>query len=264
MLKTIPPEQVAAMSGGSISPEMAGMAARMVSSMAPEELQRMMELAQKFGAPAPAPAPSSPSPDSSSAPRGSGPAAAPAPPPPAAPGLTPEMAGMAAKMMSSMPPGELQRMMEMAQRFGPPPRVSPPGAGVPGALGGTGAPFPGPGGPGGPMPFGAGPGGANPMEDPQMLKAMAEMMKGISPEDLAAMSQQMGAPMTVEQAKQTKQMMDKVGPENLATMMKWSNRTQRLWLHLKHHVVWLLRQRALLLAILVVIVAVVGRWLGYF
>jgi len=48
---------------------------------------------------------------------------------------------------------------------------------------------------------------------------MAKMMENIPPEQLAAMSEQMGMPMSVEQARQTKEIMSKVGPERLATLV---------------------------------------------
>jgi len=46
-----PPEQVAALSGGRITPEMARMASSMMSQMGPDELQRMMDMAARFGVP---------------------------------------------------------------------------------------------------------------------------------------------------------------------------------------------------------------------
>jgi len=69
--------------------------------------------------------------------------------------------------------------------------------------------------------------------NPEMMKSMTKMMSSMKPETLASMSQQAGMNMTEEQAKQVTEKMKDLTPDQMATMMKWSQRIQTLMVMVK-------------------------------
>ena len=69
--------------------------------------------------------------------------------------------------------------------------------------------------------------------NPEMMKSMTKMMSSMKPETLASMSQQAGMNMTEEQAKQVTEKMKDLTPDQMATMMKWSQRIQALMVMVK-------------------------------
>ncbi|GFZ13072.1 tetratricopeptide repeat (TPR)-like superfamily protein [Actinidia rufa] len=100
------PETLVAMSGGKaegISPDMVKTASNMISKMSPEELQRMLELTSSFQGENPYLKRDSSGSDFNSFRPG-----------PAPPGMTPDMLKMASDMMSKLPAEELQKMSQMA------------------------------------------------------------------------------------------------------------------------------------------------------
>ena len=55
---------------------------------------------------------------------------------------------------------------------------------------------------------------------PCVCQMMSNMMQQMSAEDIAAMGERMGAPMSVEQAEQARKFMSSLPPERLATMVR--------------------------------------------
>lgn len=139
-MSSMPPEQVAALSGGRITPEMARMASSLVSQMGPEELQRMMDMAARFGAP------------------------------PAVPGSAPGAGfpGMGASPQTA-PGGPGSTTGPTVSWSGSSSASASASARAGGAAGGGSAGAQGTAGLGDPLAGLAGAGG-NPMEDPQMMK----------------------------------------------------------------------------------------------
>eukprot|EP00475_Leptophrys_vorax_P042463 TRINITY_DN80044_c0_g1_i1.p1 TRINITY_DN80044_c0_g1~~TRINITY_DN80044_c0_g1_i1.p1 ORF type:complete len:135 (+),score=11.41 TRINITY_DN80044_c0_g1_i1:28-405(+) len=103
-------------------------------------------------------------------------------------------------------------------------------------------------------------------DDPNTMKLLSSMMENISPQDLAAMSERMGMGqgMTVEQAEQAKRVMQGLGPDRLATVMKFAQRAQTTVIKTRNAIQWLLDRPVLLVSIIIMIVAIVVHYFGLF
>ena len=67
------------------------------------------------------------------------------------------------------------------------------------------------------------------MKNPDMLKNAMSMMKNVDPATLASMSQSMGYSLTPEQAAAMKRQMDRLTPDQMATLVSWQQRLARAW-----------------------------------
>ncbi|GJP59155.1 hypothetical protein CLOP_g8805 [Closterium sp. NIES-67] len=302
MMTTMDPAAVAALSGGALSPDMARTAAQLVGSMSPDDLQKMMRLASTFsqagggvaggaagtggagvvGGVAPGGGAGG---TSSSSSRGRGgsagsgrsggsstvtdsvltpttTSASSRSTAGAAAGAAGGGGAAAADTTYGMPPG-FGRTMEAAagsaRNGGGEVAAGERG----GAAGGMGA------APGMPVP-GVG-GGLDPMQlqerllnDPSTVKLMSDMMQQLSAEDIAAMSSRMGQSMSVEQAEQAKRMMQGLGPERLATVMKYAQKAQTAAAKVQEMVRWLLQRPVLLASIIILVIAIIIHSMGWF
>ncbi len=195
--------------------------------------------------------------------------------------MDPAQIKMAAKMMETMSPEDLERMTKMAASMG----MAAPGMGAPTATavataagpsedaGGAAAVAP-------PMAPGSVPGAAprfdpgsvppgmmarmrRQMADPEMLRGMQSMIKGMDPETLASMIASSGMQMTPEQAKK---MVDQMG--NLSdTQVAWISRlmaavnaVMETYARIK---AWAAANRAQAIAVLLLLAFLFLRWLGW-
>lgn len=279
------PETLAALSGakaGEVSPEMFKTASNMIGKMPPEELQKMLQMASSFQGENPLTAGSS---DSGF--NGFRPGAVP-------PNVTPDMLKTASDMMSKMPSEELQKMFEMASSLrgnglapaaaaalnteGPSlsARLKPTETQEYFAVNGNNgmsetsssgdflsssrnAP---------PSSFPASTSDMqeqmrNQMKDPAMRQMFTSMMKNLSPEMMANMSEQFGIKLSQEDAAKAQQAMSSFSPEDLDKMMRWADRIQRGAEGAKKAKNWLLGRPGMILAICMLILAVILRWLGF-
>jgi len=158
--------------------------------------------------------------------------------------LTPEMARMAGDMFKNMKPEDMEKMMDMASKFGG------------GMLGGAG---------------GAGGAGGMPdmetasklMSDPDSMKMVGEMMKNISPEALASMSSQMGMKMSPEDAKAMTEQLANMKPEHMAKILAFTSFVQRAAAKAKAARDWLRANPTAALALLALFFALlVRRWMA--
>lgn len=184
--------------------------------------------------------------------------------------IDPAQMKMAAKMMSSMSPEDMERMQAMAAGMG----------GGMGGVGGTGsgAAITGSSGAAAAAMMGGMPaGGFDPanmppgmmadmqkrMEDPEMLKMMKGMLKGMDPDSLATMMKQTGMNVTLEQARSMVDKLDSVSDKHLeliARLMSYVNAVVAMYRRTKAVV---MSQGALALALAVLLLAVLLRWLGW-
>ncbi|XP_065865925.1 outer envelope protein 61 [Euphorbia lathyris] len=256
-----------------MTPEMLKNATDMISSMEPEELQKMFETAS-----------------SSLGGRHSVPAAAGSVPP----NMTPDMLKTATDMMSKMPPEELQKMFAMASSFGGKDSI-PTAAAVnanelnsdsrskvaahqerfsvdsSNASSGSSRPF------NGLFPTSSSSSQANfpsstadmqeqvrnQMKDPAMKQMFSSMMKNMSPEMMANMSEQFGFKLSPEDAAKAQQAMSSLSPEDLDKMMRWADKIQRGTEGAKKAKKWLLGRPGMILAICMLILAIIFHWLGF-
>ncbi|KAB5541739.1 hypothetical protein DKX38_014713 [Salix brachista] len=278
------PETLAALSGakaGEVSPEMFKMASNMIGKMPPEELQNMLQMASSFQGENPLAAGSS---DSFN---GFRPGTVP-------PNVTPDMLKTANDMMSKMPSEELQKMFEMASSLrgngsvpaaaaalntdGPSlsARSKPTDTRENFAVNGNNgigetsssgdflsssrnAP---------PSSFPASTSDMqeqmrNQMKDPAMQQVFTSMMKNMSPEMMANMSEQFGIKLSRDDAAKAQQAMSSLSPEDLDKMMRWADRIQRGAEGARKAKNWLLGRPGMILAVCMLILAVILRWLGF-
>ncbi|KAK7257567.1 hypothetical protein RIF29_31622 [Crotalaria pallida] len=250
-----------------LPPDMIRTASNMIGKMSPEELQKMLDMAASFqrGSPFAGGSPGSVPPD-----------------------VTPEMFKSASDMISKMPPDELQKMFQMASSLKG--KESIPSSSALGrderdvsqsnfpssSTNGTNA-------------FGESSsfrnafsnlGNAsqpnfpsssadlqeqmrNQMNDPAMRQMFTSMIKNMSPESMANMSEQFGFKLSKEDAAKAQQAMASFSPESLDKMMRWADRLQRGAAGVKRTKNWLLGKPGMALAILMLILAVILHRLGY-
>ncbi|GJV59762.1 outer envelope protein 61-like protein [Tanacetum coccineum] len=266
------PETLASVGGGKlegISPDMVKTASSMISSMPPDELQRMLEMATSFQ--------ENNNPLNNSN-RGSG-----------IPNVTPDMLKTATDMMNKMPPEELQNMLNMASSFREQGSTS-----TNSALRSNGSRLNKDSPPQGrcensivnedigesstsrgvsdlrntPQP--SFPGSSdmqeqikNQMNNPAMREMMSTMMKSMSPDMMANMSEQFGFKLSREDAEKAQQAMSSLTPESIDKMMKWANRIQRTVEGAKSTKNWLLGRQGLAMAVIMLLLAILLNWLGY-
>ncbi|CAI5472437.1 unnamed protein product [Closterium sp. Yama58-4] len=291
MMTSMDPAAVAALSGGALSPEMARTAAQLVGSMSPEDLQKMMRLASTFsqagggvaggmgggvaagtggaggagaagGTGAGRAAGGVGSSGAGSGRRGSS-------SDDFDPVLTPTTGSASSRSTGNAAPAAPAAAAVTETTYGMPPGFGREVEAAGEAAGGGGFSGGGMGAAGMPAP-GVG-GGLDPMQlqerllnDPSTVKLMSDMMQQLSAEDIAAMSSRMGQNMSVEQAEQAKRMMQGLGPERLATVMKFAQKAQTAAARFREAVRWLLQRPVLLASIIILVIAVFIHYMGWF
>ncbi|KAG2435080.1 hypothetical protein HXX76_007167 [Chlamydomonas incerta] len=282
MMASMPPEQLAEMAkmvpggaGMNMTPEAIKMAAEMMKNMSPEEMTRMTEMAASLQASAGGSAGSGSS-------GGAAASTAPALGPGGMPQMTPEMAQMAADMMKNMSPDDIAKMTEMASKMGMGPGGAA-GAGAaglpPGGMAGMAdmmknmkpedisrmtemaakmgmGPGMGPGAPGagGKMPDLGSMGSM--MQDPKMMESMVKMMRSMDPEALAGMLISGGMVKDRSQADAMVKQLNSLSDAQLNMMIKTTAAVQGAR-------DWARKNILLVVALLVLLVALLLRWLGY-
>eukprot|EP00897_Mesotaenium_endlicherianum_P005605 jgi/Mesen1/5072/ME000252S04181 len=269
MMSNLAPEQVAALSGGKVSADMARAAASMMKDMSADDLDRMLQLSasmQASTAAAPSSfassAPSGPSSsnflgrDAAHTPAGAAISASGA----ATGGAAAATAATAAAGGGSFATGQAAQAHRGASG-------SEEGGAGSSVVGGEAAatPFPG-------MPLGMPP-GMMPAMTPEMRSqmmaqmsspAMMEMMKSMSPESMAQMSQQMGMSMTPEQARQAQQAMAGLTPGQMSSLLVWAQRGNSAMEAGRAARDWALRHKGLVLALLALLVAALLQYFEVF
>ncbi|KAM5584890.1 outer envelope protein 61 [Rosa sericea] len=256
-----------------LSPDMFKTASDMMNKMPPEELQKMFEMASKGKGLS-----STPASNLGNFKPGSVP-----------PNLSPDMLKTASDMMSKMPPEELQKMFEMASSMTG--RDSSPTPASFNANRQSSSRYSesrensavnvardeGESSSHGILPNvrstpqSSFPASAvdfqeqmrNQMKDPAMRQMMSSMMKNMSPDMMANMSEQFGLNLSREDAEKAHQAMSSLSPESLDKMMQWMDRIQRGVEGARKTKNWLLGKSGLVLAIVMLILAVILRRLGY-
>ncbi|XAR60225.1 Peptidylprolyl isomerase [Bertholletia excelsa] len=274
------PQTLAALGGGNaegVNPEMIKTASNMISKMSPEELQRMFQMASSFQGENPFLKRGSSERDFRSA-------------GPSPQDITPDMLKMASDMMGKMSPEELQKMFEMAS---PLKGKDPVSAAATSYSNGRG-PDTGSKSTEAQGNFAVGGDGVgesssshgfsssssapqssfsnptalqeqmkNQMKDPAMRQMFTSMVKNMSPDMMASMSEQFGIKISKEDAEKAQQAMSSLSPEDLDRMMRWADRIQGGVERARKTKNWLLGKPGMVLAILMLILAIILHWLGY-
>eukprot|EP00850_Spirogloea_muscicola_P005478 SM000025S08373 [mRNA] locus=s25:363997:366827:- [translate_table: standard] len=252
VMANLAPEQIASMTGGAMTPEMAAAAAQMMKNLSPDDLSRMLEMSQALQGqgivpPRPPAAAAATTSGRSARPRGgpsissSGHAAA----------LEPRSeqaaeVAEAADLVGAMPDAAAGGSRS-AERM-PSSMAIPPGMAMP---------------PGMMMSEDMQQTLRQQMRNPEMMKMMSEMMKGMSAESMAAMTEQMGLKMTKEQAEQAQQILQGLSPKQMEKVMLWADRAQRAAEVGRKAKEWLLGRWGLVLAVCMVLLAMLLHYLGY-
>lgn len=259
------PETLAALGGEKaegISSDMVKTASNMISKMPPEELQRMLQMASSF---------------ERGNPSFNGMGSVP-------PNVTPDMLKMATDMMGKMPPEELNKMFETSASLKGKDSVLDSKSKTretQGSFTGNGvdvgqssssrsesrSSFPR---------SSAGPQSGfpssssdlqeqmrNQMKDPDMQQMFTSMIKNMSPDMMANMSEQFGIKLSREDAEKAQQAMSSLSPDTLDKMMKWADRIQRGVEGAKKTKNWMLGRPGMILAICMLLLAAFLHWLGY-
>ncbi|GIL45566.1 hypothetical protein Vafri_2766 [Volvox africanus] len=239
MLSAMSPEQLASMSKMvpgmdkiQLTPEMAKMAADMMKNMTTEDISRMQEMAAVMqGGEAASTAPATTSQSAVAAAN------------PAAGGFTPEMATAAAEMMKNMGPEDIARIQEMAAKMGMP-------GGMPGPAG---------------LNAGLSPsaGMAAMFSDPKMMESAISMMKNMDPEALTSMMMSSGMCKDRAQAEVMARQMSSLSDTQLRMMMKAASTFQNARAAGERALAWARANIWLVLALIVLLLALVLKWIGY-
>jgi tetratricopeptide (TPR) repeat protein len=191
--------------------------------------------------------------------------------------IDPEQMKMAAKMMESMSPDDFERMTKMAQSMGGP-MGSMGGGAVPGApapaattaAAGTATTTATATVPGAAPRFD--PGSISPdmmanmrkqMNDPAMLKSMQSMLKGMDPSTLSSMMKSSGMDMTPEQAQKMVDSLGNVSDKQLEWIAKLSGIVNAIIDTYQRMKAWAMSNGALTVALVLLIVFLICRWLGW-
>ncbi|KAL4535283.1 hypothetical protein Ndes2526B_g06183 [Nannochloris sp. 'desiccata'] len=194
-----------------------------------------------------------------------------------------EQMKMAAKMMESMSPEDFERMTRMAQSMGGGGGPLPASTAIPSASACTAAP--GVGAPITPntatgtntasIPGAAprfDPGTISPdmmtnmrkqMNDPAMLRSMQSMLKGMDPQTLASMMKASGMDMSPEQAQKMVDSLGNVSDKQLEWIAKLSGIVNLIIDTYQRMKAWALSNGAMSVALILLLVFLIFRWLGW-
>ncbi|MQM04695.1 hypothetical protein Taro_037514 [Colocasia esculenta] len=252
---------------GKMSPEMIKTATEMISTMKPDELQRMLQVASSMNG------------------NGSGLGSH-------LPEMSPEMVQMASDRISKMSPEELQSMVDVASSlnpsFSPSPVANsdenkrkskdhsrPSEASAKLATENSHREESSSSGVFSTSTVGSSSSGLpnasadlqenmkNAMKDPAMRQMFASMMKNMSPEMMTNMSEQFGMKLSKEEAAKAQQAMSSLSMDDLDRMMRWAERAQKGVDTVKKTKNWLLGTPGLILAICMLILAFIFHQLGW-
>eukprot|EP00898_Chlorokybus_atmophyticus_P000345 jgi/Chlat1/1310/Chrsp118S01715 len=101
------------------------------------------------------------------------------------------------------------------------------------------------------------------MSDPNMMSAMNEMMKNMSPEAMVQMSEQMGMKLSPEMARKVHDQMSTMRPEDMERMMKVAAQVQKVAVVGKKAKDFLLGRAGLVIALVVLLLGVLLHWYWY-
>ncbi|KAG0467785.1 hypothetical protein HPP92_017113 [Vanilla planifolia] len=249
------PDSLGAMGLGGMSPDVVKMATEMISSMSPEELQKMFEVANSLKG------------NDSGLPNMNGNK------------MTPELMRMASEKISKLPPEMLNKMHEFSSS------LKTNGSSVPSDLGklkcesdrhssapghheadvgstsflsSTSSQSHNP-----PASTDLQETMRNSMKDPAMRQMFTSMMKSMSPDMMANMSEQFGMKLSKEDAAKAQQAMASLSPDDLDRMMRWAEKAQRGVDTVKKTKNWLLGRPGMILGIVMLIIAVILHQLGF-
>ncbi|KQK20830.1 outer envelope protein 61 [Brachypodium distachyon] len=247
-----------------MSPELLKSATDMIGTMKPEELQKMFQVASSLNGTNPV-APN----------LGSN-----------MPEMSPDMVNMASNMIGKMSPDELQNMLDFASKIGAPSSAPlRPGNNLRSSSRATASTdnlqpsssqnvvenlddvvnsqrMDQPSSSSPPSTADMQETMRNSMKDPAMRQMLASMMKNMSPDTMANMSEQFGMKLSKEDAAKAQQAMSSLSLEDLDRMMKWMERAQQGVEVAKKTKNWLLGKKGLILAIVMLVVAFILQRLG--